>query len=94
MAVFDVGWERSIDLDFCRLRLVFERLVDSFSASSFTWLGSAALVTTYMSNQEKKERALLMQLFSRHVRRKLPRQSGKSGINLWSEAVQGLKSSP
>ncbi|HEU4345453.1 MAG TPA: adenylate/guanylate cyclase domain-containing protein [Candidatus Binatia bacterium] len=31
------------------------------------WLGSAALVTTYMLNQEKKERALLMQLFSRHV---------------------------
>jgi adenylate cyclase len=32
-----------------------------------SWLGSAALVTTYMLNQEKKERALLMQLFSRHV---------------------------
>lgn len=31
------------------------------------WLGSAALVTAYMLNQEKKERALLMQLFSRHV---------------------------
>jgi adenylate cyclase len=34
---------------------------------AFAWLGSAALVTTYMLNQEKKERALLMQLFSRHV---------------------------
>jgi adenylate cyclase len=31
------------------------------------WLGSAALVTAYMLNQEKKERALLMQLFSRHI---------------------------
>jgi adenylate cyclase len=31
------------------------------------WLVSAALVTAYMSNQEKKERAVLMQLFSRHV---------------------------
>jgi adenylate cyclase len=34
---------------------------------AFAWLGSAALVTTYMLNQEKKERELLMQLFSRHV---------------------------
>jgi adenylate cyclase len=34
---------------------------------AFAWLGAAALVTTYMLNQEKKERALLMQLFSRHV---------------------------
>ena len=31
------------------------------------WLVAAALVTAYMSNQEKKERAVLMQLFSRHV---------------------------
>jgi adenylate cyclase len=34
---------------------------------TMAWLGSAALVTAYMLNQEKKERALLMQLFSRHV---------------------------
>src|SRR5687767_3781940 len=33
MAEFDVGWERSADLDFWRLLRVFERLVDSFSAS-------------------------------------------------------------
>lgn len=31
------------------------------------WLVSAALVTACMSNQEKKQRALLMQLFARHV---------------------------
>lgn len=34
---------------------------------AMAWLVSAALVTAYMSNQEKKERAVLMQLFSRHV---------------------------
>ena len=32
-----------------------------------TWLVSAALVTASISNQEKRERAVLMQLFSRHV---------------------------
>ena len=31
------------------------------------WLISAAIVTAYMSNQEKRQRALLMQLFSKHV---------------------------
>ncbi len=34
---------------------------------AMTWLVSAALVTAYLSNHEKKERAVLMQLFSRHV---------------------------
>lgn len=34
---------------------------------AMAWLGSAALVTAYMLSLEKKERALLMQLFSRHV---------------------------
>jgi adenylate cyclase len=34
---------------------------------ALAWLASAGLVTAYMSNQEKKERAILMQLFSRHV---------------------------
>ncbi len=34
---------------------------------AMTWLISAAVVTAYISNREKKERATLMQLFSRHV---------------------------
>ena len=34
---------------------------------AMAWLGSAAIVTAYMLGLEKKERALLMQLFSRHV---------------------------
>jgi adenylate cyclase len=34
---------------------------------AMAWLGAAALVTAYMLSLEKKERALLMQLFSRHV---------------------------
>jgi adenylate cyclase len=34
---------------------------------AFAWLGSGAVVTAYMLSLEKKERALLMQLFSRHV---------------------------
>ena len=34
---------------------------------AMAWLGSAAIVTAYMLSLEKKERALLMQLFSRHV---------------------------
>ncbi len=32
-----------------------------------TWLTSAAIVAAYMSNLEKKQRGLLMQLFSKHV---------------------------
>jgi adenylate cyclase len=31
------------------------------------WVGSAALVTAYMSNLEKRQRGVLMHLFSRHV---------------------------
>lgn len=34
---------------------------------ALAWLASAVLITAYMSNQEKRQRALLMQLFSRHV---------------------------
>ena len=34
---------------------------------AMAWLGSAAVVTAYMSNQEKQQRALLMQLFSKYV---------------------------
>jgi adenylate cyclase len=34
---------------------------------AMAWLGSAALVTAYMSNQEKQQRTLLMQLFSKYV---------------------------
>jgi adenylate cyclase len=34
---------------------------------AMTWLISASLVTAYMSNQEKRQRALLMQLFAKYV---------------------------
>jgi adenylate cyclase len=34
---------------------------------ALAWLASTALVTAYLSNLEKRERAVLMQLFSRHV---------------------------
>jgi len=34
---------------------------------AMTWLISAAIVTAYISNREKKQRKALMQLFSRHV---------------------------
>jgi adenylate cyclase len=34
---------------------------------AMAWLGSATIVTAYMSNQEKHQRALLMQLFSKYV---------------------------
>ena len=34
---------------------------------TFAWIGSAVLLTAYMSNREKIEKAELMQLFSRHV---------------------------
>ena len=34
---------------------------------AMSWLISTAVVTAYMSNREKRRRALLMQLFSRHV---------------------------
>lgn len=34
---------------------------------AMAWLISAAVVTAYMSNQEKQQRALLMQLFSKYV---------------------------
>ena len=38
-----------------------------FIPPAITWFISAAVVTAYMSNVEKMERASLMQLFSRHV---------------------------
>jgi adenylate cyclase len=38
-----------------------------FVPPAMTWLISAAVVTAYMSNQEKQQRALLMQLFSKYV---------------------------
>jgi adenylate cyclase len=34
---------------------------------AFAWAISAGLLTAYMTSQEKRQRALLMQLFSRHV---------------------------
>ncbi len=34
---------------------------------AMAWLISAAVVTAYMSNQEKRQRALLMQLFTKYV---------------------------
>jgi adenylate cyclase len=53
------------------------------------WLVSAALVTAYMSNQEKKERAILMQLFSRHVSSEVAdavwRQLASVGIDVTRE---------
>jgi adenylate cyclase len=38
-----------------------------FVPPAMAWLCSAAVVTAYMSNQEKGQRALLMQLFSKYV---------------------------
>jgi adenylate cyclase len=38
-----------------------------FVPPALVWLSSAALVSAYTSNQERQQRALLMQLFSRHV---------------------------
>ena len=38
-----------------------------FVPPALAWLSSAALITAYMINQERQQRALLMQLFSRHV---------------------------
>jgi adenylate cyclase len=35
--------------------------------SALTWLVSAAIVTAYMLNLEKRQRSILMQLFSKHV---------------------------
>jgi len=35
--------------------------------SALTWLVSAAIVTAYMLNLEKRQRSVLMQLFSKHV---------------------------
>jgi adenylate cyclase len=35
--------------------------------SAMAWVISAAVVTAYMSNQEKRQRALLMQLFTKYV---------------------------
>ena len=34
---------------------------------ALAWLSSSVLITIYMANQEKRQRAFLMQLFSRHV---------------------------
>jgi len=47
------------------------------------WLASAALVTAYMSNKEKKQRAFLMHLFSRHV-------SNEVAESVWQERDQFL----
>ncbi len=38
-----------------------------FVPPAMVWLTSAALITAYISNEEREQRALLMQLFSRHV---------------------------
>jgi adenylate cyclase len=34
---------------------------------ALSWIGAAALLTAYMTSQEKKQRAVVMQLFSRYV---------------------------
>ena len=47
------------------------------------WLASAGVITAYMSNREKKHRALLMQLFSRHV-------SNEVAKAVWNDREQFL----
>ena len=52
--------------------------------SALSWLLAAAVVTTYMANQEKEQRALLMQLFSRHV-------SPEVAATVWQHREQFLE---
>lgn len=51
--------------------------------AAMAWFISAALVTAYMSNQEKRQRAILMQLFGRHV-------SQEVAEVIWQEREQFL----
>jgi adenylate cyclase len=52
--------------------------------AALSWLLAAAVVTTYMANQEKEQRALLMQLFSRHV-------SPEVAATVWQHREQFLE---
>jgi adenylate cyclase len=48
---------------------------------ALTWMTSATVVTAYMSNQEKRQRTLVMQLFSRYV-------SQEIAASIWQQRDQ------
>jgi adenylate cyclase len=50
---------------------------------AFAWFGSASVVTAYRSTQEKKQRSLMMQLFSRHLSKEIAEE-------VWKERDQFL----
>ena len=52
---------------------------------ALTWVFSSSLMTAYLANKEKKERDLVMQLFSRHV-------SGEVAETVWNERDQFIHS--
>jgi len=54
-----------------------------FVPSALTWMLSAFIMTTYMSNREKNQRFVLMQLFSRYV-------SPEVAANIWSHRKEFL----
>jgi adenylate cyclase len=51
---------------------------------AMTWLISAAVVTAYISNQERKQRTILMHLFSKHV-------SPEVAESIWAQRDQFLQ---
>ncbi len=51
---------------------------------AMTWLISAAIVTAYISNQERKQRTILMHLFSKHV-------SPEVAKSIWAQRDQFLQ---
>lgn len=55
----------------------------SFVPPALAWLISASLITAYVSNQEKADRALLMQLFQKHV-------SQEIADTIWAQREQFL----
>ena len=67
VTLFFIGCEWFADLESRRLLRIFERMVDSFSASGYGLAGLRRYRHRLLLSLEKKERALLMQLFSRHV---------------------------
>lgn len=48
------------------------------------WFGSASVVTAYLTTQERKERSLMMQLFSRHLSKEIAEE-------VWKERKQFLE---
>ena len=54
-----------------------------FVPPALAWLSSASLITAYVSNQEKRDRALLMQLFQKHV-------SHEVAETIWDQREQFL----